>query len=50
MKRFKKILLACDGKTDACKALTRAVDLARTNEAVLTVVEVLEEFPKQLEE
>ena len=50
MKRFKKILLACDGRTDASTALTRAVDLARANEAKLTVVEVLEEFPRQIEE
>jgi len=49
MKRFKKILLACDGKTDASTALTRAVDLARANEGVLSVLEVVEEFPGQLE-
>ena len=49
MKRFKNILLAYDGKTDASAALTRALDLARTNEAVLTVLEVVEDFPGQLE-
>ena len=48
MKRFKNILLAYDGKTEMSAALTRALDLARTNEAVLTVLEVVEEFPGQL--
>jgi len=49
MKRFKRILLAFDGKTDPSAALTRALDLARRNEAVLTVLEVVEDFPGQLE-
>ena len=48
MKRFKNILLAYDGKTEMSAALSRAIDLARTNEAVLTVLEVVEEFPGQL--
>ena len=49
MRRFKKILVAYDGKTDVSAAFARALDLATTNEAVLTVVAVLEEFTGQLE-
>lgn len=42
MKRFKNILYFADGAVDACPALERAVNLSRTNDARLTVIDVLE--------
>jgi universal stress protein E len=47
VKRFKKILFINDGKTGSAAALERAVNLAKTNRALLTVAEVLEELPKE---
>lgn len=49
MKRFKNILFVYDGEKESGVALKRAVDLAKTNEATLTVVEVLEEFPPEMQ-
>ena len=45
MQRFKKILFVNDGKTKREMPLERAVNLAKRNQAVLTVVEVLEKPP-----
>ena len=45
MKRFKKILFVNDEKTTRTEALERAVNLALSNEAALTLVEALENFP-----
>jgi len=41
MKRFKNILYFADGAISTCPALQRAVDLARSNQARLTVIDVL---------
>lgn len=43
MKRFKNILYFADGATENCRALQRAFALARSNDARLTVMDVLEE-------
>lgn len=43
MKRFKNILYFADGTTESSSTLQRAVDLARTNNARLTVLDVLAE-------
>ena len=43
MNRFKSILYFADGTTETCHALERAVQLARSNNARLTVIDVLEE-------
>ena len=48
MKRFKRILFVNDDETSIKKALDRAVQLAKTNKALLTVVEVLEELPSAM--
>jgi nucleotide-binding universal stress UspA family protein len=48
MKRFKNILFHTDGKTGSRFALDRAVDLANRNQGRLTVVNVLEELPREL--
>ncbi|MBN1545387.1 MAG: universal stress protein [Syntrophaceae bacterium] len=45
MKRFKKVLFVNDGKTKREMPLERAVNLAKRNQALLTVVEVLEGLP-----
>jgi universal stress protein E len=45
MKRFKNILYFADGAAEACPALTRAVSLARTNHARLTLMDVIGEVP-----
>ena len=45
MKYFKKILFINDGETEREVALQRAVNLAKRNQALLTVVEVLEGLP-----
>ena len=47
MKRFKNILFINYGETEREVALQRAVDLAKINQALLTVVEVLEELPNE---
>ncbi len=44
MKRFKNILYFADGAAESCSALARAVSLARSNQARLTAIDVLEEF------
>ncbi len=49
MKRFRKILLAYDGRDSAGEALERAFTLAKQNKAGLTVVYVLEEIPSKTE-
>ena len=49
MKRFKNILYFADGAMETCTALERAVTLARSNDARLTVVDVLENAPALLE-
>ncbi len=49
MKRFKKILFVNDDKTSIKTALDRAVNLAKANKALLTVVQVVEEFPTVME-
>jgi len=46
MERFKKILFVNDGKTKREVPLERAVNLAKRNQASLTVVEVLEGPPR----
>jgi universal stress protein E len=45
MKRFKSILFVYDGEKESGIALKRAINLTQENEATLTVVEVIEEFP-----
>ncbi len=45
MKRFKKILVVCNGKAHDAIALKRATRLAKENRAALTVVSVLEALP-----
>ena len=47
MKRFKNILFINYGETEREVALQKAVNLAKTNQALLTVVEVLEELPNE---
>jgi universal stress protein E len=48
MKRFKNILFYMDGQTVYQSALNRAVDLANRNQGRLTVVNVMEELPREL--
>lgn len=48
MKRFKNILLHTDGQAPSRFALKRAVDLAQRNQGRLTVVNVLEDLPREL--
>jgi universal stress protein E len=45
MKRFKNILYFADGATEPCHALQRAVDLADSNEARLTLIDVIKPYP-----
>ena len=47
MKRFKNILFINYGETEREVALQKAVNLAKINQALLTVVEVLEELPNE---
>jgi universal stress protein E len=47
MKRFKNILFINYGETEREMALQKAVNLAKINQALLTVVEVLEELPNE---
>jgi len=46
MKRFKNILFVIDYELQDCEAFNRAVALAENNQANLTVVSILDEFPK----
>ncbi|MBW2287259.1 MAG: universal stress protein [Deltaproteobacteria bacterium] len=48
MKRFKKILLVSREGTGERTTLARAVELAKRNRARLTLVEVVEEIPREL--
>ncbi len=48
MKRFKKILLVSRESTGARATLARAVELAKRNRARLTLIEVVEELPREL--
>lgn len=48
MRRFKSILLHTDGQAGSRFALERAVDLANRNQGRLTVVNVLEDLPREL--
>ncbi len=48
MKRFKNILLVAGGKGWEETALKRAVALAKKNQAQLTVVDVIEELPREM--
>ncbi len=49
MQRFKKILLVYDGKAGEEATLERAVDLAKRNNAELTLVDVIETLPRDFE-
>jgi nucleotide-binding universal stress UspA family protein len=49
MQRFKKILLVYDGKAGERSSLERAVALAKSNRAELTLVDVIEELPGDLD-
>ena len=46
MQRFKNILLVLDAKTESGAVLERAVTLAKKNQALLTVVDVIDELPR----
>lgn len=48
MKRFKKILVVTDSKNKGHIMLKRAVALAKTNQATLTVLEVVEKSPRDM--
>jgi nucleotide-binding universal stress UspA family protein len=48
MKRFKNILFYSNGKMGSRIALNRAFDLAEQNQGELTVVNVVEELPREL--
>lgn len=48
MKRFKNILFHTDGQAGSRFALHRAVGLAKRNQGRLTVVNVLEDLPREL--
>ena len=48
MKRFKNILFYSNGKMGSRIALNRAFDLASQNQGKLTVVDVVEELPREL--
>jgi len=49
MKRFKNILYFADGASEPCDTLARAVNLADDNKARLTVVDVIDQYPADLE-
>lgn len=49
MNRFQKILFVYDRPTEKGMAFQRAVDLTKKNQAILTVVEVLEEIPPEIQ-
>lgn len=44
MKRFKNILYFADGAIEPCSALERAIALAESNQARLTVIDVIEKY------
>ena len=46
MKRFKNILLVYDGAEPSKSTINRAVNLATINQASLTVIDVIEEIPR----
>lgn len=48
MKRFKKILLVSREGPGERATLARAVELAKRNRACLTLVEVVEELPREV--
>lgn len=48
MKRFRNILVHADGRDGGRTALRRAIHLARSNEARLTVAEVIPELPPNI--
>ena len=48
MKRFKNILLVADGKPEEKEAFDQAVGLAKSNQARLTVVGILEKIPPEI--
>jgi nucleotide-binding universal stress UspA family protein len=49
MKRFSNILLIADSGTDHSAALKRAVALAKNNQASLTLVDVVDSVPDELQ-
>jgi nucleotide-binding universal stress UspA family protein len=49
MKRFKKILVVTDSRNEGQIALKRAVALAKRNRARLTLVEVVEKLPRDMQ-
>jgi len=49
MQRFSKILFINDPPTKSKRALKRALQLARSNEAELTITSVLEELPRSMD-
>ena len=48
MQRFKNILLVIDAKTESRAALERVITLAKKNQALLTVVDVIKELPRYM--
>ena len=48
MQRFKNILVVCDAQSDCQPALTRAIRLARINNARVTLVDVMDAAPGEL--
>jgi len=46
MKRFKNILLVYDGRESGQSTLARAIDLATRNQARLTVIQVINQIPR----
>ena len=49
MKRFSNILLFADAGTDQSAALKRAVTLAKNNQAALTLVDIVDSVPDELQ-
>ena len=49
MKRFEKILFVYDPGSEKTPAFERAVHLAEMNQASLKLLQVLEEFPPQMQ-
>ncbi len=49
MRRFKNILLVADGASGHSSAFERAADLAKRNEALLTVIHVLDALPRDIQ-
>ena len=48
MQRFKNILVACDAQSDSKPALERAISLARANAAGVTLLDVIDAAPGEL--